>query len=144
MKKEIPIKKNEINKGERYFEIRDVDKDGCGSCMTYCVNKNETDDNIFNLACELQTELMNKKEEEYIPSFFRQPPKWRNTIKIIEMTRKILPPKKWEIENGRDYRNEWITKRCGLKFKIYNSWLKLTTICGKEYCGNGYKFDKII
>jgi len=123
MKIDIPKKLEDI-KDERYFQIRDLDSNGCGSCETFCVSAETSNEEVFQIASDLWTERMEQKESLYIPSFFRERPKWRQTIKVVEQNRnteKLPEPDK----NGKDFRNIWTTKKKGLKFTITNNWIKI-------------------
>ena len=139
---EIPDAKKMNN--ERYFQIRDVDSEGCGSFISFCVKENTSNEDIYKEAAELQTNAMNRREEMFIPSMFRQPPKWRNTIKVVEQKRTIRQLEEVNERTGRDYTNDWNTLRGGLKFTIYNSFIEVTMSDGKKYRGDGYEFGKII
>ena len=140
MKIYIP-KKIEDVKDERYFQIRDLGSDGCGSCETFCVSLETTNEEIYQIASEMWTNRMIQKEEVYIPSFFNRRPRWRPTIKVIEEKRdveKLSEPDK----NGRDFRNIWMTKKKGLKFTIVNNWIRMKMTNGEVREGNGYSFGK--
>ena len=141
MKIETLPKPEEIT-NQRYFQIRDCDKDGCGSFHTFCVSGDTLQEEIYQIACEEQTAAMERKEQMYIPSFFREPPKWRLTIKVVEHQRKIeqlTEPDK----NGRTYRNIWTTKPKGLKFTIVNNWIRIKLTNDEIKSANGYAFGKV-
>jgi hypothetical protein len=124
---------------ERTFQIRNVGSDGCGSFEHFTVTSDTPEQEIFDLACTIMTEAMELKERQHMPSFFREPPKWRNTIKVVEMKRKVIKLDKVNERTGRDWTNEWSTKRGGLKFKIHNSWCEVTFSDGEKGRCNGYK-----
>lgn len=126
-------------KDERYFEIRDVGKDGCGSFETFCVSSDATEREIGDIASELLTESKSRRDEMNKHSFFYQS-HWRPTVHVVEETRKIVPPDQFAIKRGREFMNEWKTKRGGLKLKICNSYIRITMTNGNKYEGNGYEY----
>ena len=143
MKIEIP-KILENIQDERYFEIRDVDSKGCGSFNTICISADTPDEEIYQIVADEQTNEMIHKEEMYIPSVFREPPKWRQTIKVVEQKRNIKKLDRIDERTGRDYINKWNTKKGGLKFTINNNWIRMKMTSGEVREGNGYSFGKLI
>ena len=127
-------------KKERYFQIRDVGKDGCGSYEAFCVSGDTKENDIGNIASEVWTNTMLWREKRHFPSMFRQPPKWRQTISVVEIKRDIKKLDKTNERTGRDYENVFTTKRGGFKFKIHNNYVKIIMKDGSTYAGNGYKF----
>lgn len=139
MKIELP--KPEEMSDERYFQIRDVDtKTGCGHFDIFCVTKDTSDKEIGDIASDTWTKEMLEQERKYIPSFFREPPKWRSVIKVVEYTRAIEKLEKINERTLRDYKNIWNTKRKGFKFKIQNGYIKIKMKSGEIYEGNGYSY----
>lgn len=138
------LPKPEEMKNERYFQIRDCGKDGCGSFEIFCVEGETPEDAIYQISCDIQTARMEKKEKIYTPGFFfREPPKWRPTIKVIEYQRGIEPlaePNKF----GKTFTNLWKVKRGGLKFTIVNNWIRVKLTNGETKSGNGYIFGSTL
>ena len=139
---EIKMPTPEEMKDERYFQIRDVDKRGCGSFTSFCVQPDASEQEIGDLASEIWTE--NRKHHEEMNNFrsgiFWQPFKWRQTVGVVEMKREIKKLDKVNERTGRDYQNVWTTKRGGMKLKIHNSYIKMVMTNGNVYEGNGYKY----
>lgn len=129
---------------QRYFQIQDLDKDGCGCCKTFIVSGDTKDEDIFQIACDEWTKEMEEKEARYTPSFFREPPKWRKTLKVIEQKRTIIKLEKPNERTGRDYTNDWATKTKGLKFTIVLSFFRATMRSGAKFSSNSYSFGKIL
>lgn len=125
--------------GERYFQIRDVGSDGCGSFESFCVDKDCTQEEICAIACEVHTQAMIKKEQFHIPSFFRKPPVWRNSLKVVEQKRDITPPNEWHIKRGKTYGNAWGVKRGGFKFKITRDYIQVKYADGTTKKIQGYR-----
>lgn len=138
----IDFPKPEKMKDERYFQVRAVDSNGDGCYTTITVKGNTTEENIYKIACEEWTNEMLEKEERYMPSYFSSPPKWVNTIKVVEQTRTIEKLKKVNERTGRDYMSSWKTTRGGLKFTIVNRYIEVTFASGKKHRGNGYSFGR--
>ena len=140
MTKQIDFPTPDSMKYERYFQIRDYDKDGCGSSQTFCVSWDATEQEIWDIASEERTKRMEEKERNYIPAFYRKPPKWRNKIKVVEMHRSIKKLEEVNPRTGKDYTSEWVTKRWGFKFSISNMWLTMTMQDGSTRSCNWYKY----
>lgn len=145
-----PLPTPEEMADERYFEIRDVDRDGCGMTMGYAVTSDTIPEEIYRLACLLMMDEMERRERFYIPGPFTQPPTWRQTIKVIEVKRSIRywNPEKENERNimersGKKYTSDWAVKRGGLKFTIRNAWMRIKTNRGTQQ-SNGYKFGSVI
>ena len=107
---------------ERYFVIRDCRSDGCGSYYHFVVTRDTTTDEIMQIAADIQTSEMNKKEENYYPAFYNSQPVWRNTVKVVEQKRTITKTG----DTGKTC-NSWSTLRGGLKFTIVKSFAKIKT-----------------
>lgn len=141
--KELP--KPEDMKNERYFEIRDLDSQGCGSTHIFVVSGNTSEQEIGEIAALEHTSEMERQESFYIPSMFREPPTWRNSLKVVEQKRSIvtLDPnselgERFMERTGKNYRSEWSTKRGGLKFKLSRSYMRIKTNRG-TYENSGYR-----
>lgn len=126
---------------ERTFQLRNVGSNGCGSYEYFNVTGDTPEEEIFELACTVMTEAMESAERRYLPSPFREAPKWRMTIKVVEMRRNIVQLSEPNKRTGRDWRNEWLTKKKGLKFKICNSWCEVTYTDGSKKRSDGYTFS---
>lgn len=123
---------------ERYFYIRDVDRNGHGSFGMFCVDSKTTNDEIGKIAADVWTKKKLEKERIYMPSLFKKPSKWRNVINVVEQERKIRKLDKINERTGKEYENSWMTKRGGFKFKIHNNYIKMVLHDGTVYVGNGY------
>lgn len=137
---EIPKKLEEINVGERYFQLIGTDK-GSTSYEYFCVAKDTPDTEIFDSACTVWDNHMIRKEERYIPSIFFKPPKWLKNIKVVELQRNV------DVINGK-INNEWKTLRKGLKFRItlksLNITLRSSDLTVKYNTNKRYFFDKLL
>jgi len=125
------------------MNFRDIGRDGCGSFYIFCVGNNASNQEIGDIASEIWTKEMKKREElnnlcRY--SFFYQPKKWRSVVKVVEMVRTILPPDEFAKRHGRNFTNKWRSKRKGLTLKIKNSFIKIKFQNGDVYEGNGYRY----
>lgn len=140
---EIPKVKEEINVGERYFQIKAEDKSrGSTFFAHFCIEKGVTDNQvIFDTACNVWNDEMQRRESRYVPSIFIKPPKWLRSVDVIEQKRSITETKK-------GIQNDWRTLRGGLKFRLTLHSLTVT-LKGREstiqYCANKtYVFDKVL
>ncbi|NQT22374.1 MAG: hypothetical protein HQ579_02930 [Candidatus Omnitrophica bacterium] len=124
---------------ERHFQIRDCDKRGLGSFLTYTLDTKTDNDTIFQTACDKWNSHMQERERRYFPSFFRQPPKYRPTIKVAEMSKKVIQLPEPD-NRGKTHRNIWTTKRGGLKFAIRNNYVQFTFQDGSKKRINGYEY----
>jgi len=138
-----PIPAPDQMNGERYFQIRDVGRDGSGSFHLFCVSKITSDDEVKTIASELHAKEMMNREQMYVPAFFRRPPKWRDSLIVVELKRIIAPPTKWHLDHGKKYSNTWKTKRKGLRFKLIRSYLKLSLAGGQTEMRQGYYAENI-
>jgi hypothetical protein len=136
----LPLPEN--MKDERYFLICNLNSDRCGSYYYFYATADSTNEEIFQYAIE----TIERKTKLYLqrPSsiFLNPTPKWHNSIKVIELTRKITKlqePDKY----GRVYTNIWKTKRNGLKFTLVRNWIKMkfNDVSIKSY--TSYNFGKI-
>lgn len=132
---EIPKAIEEINVGVRYFQIKAEDKSrGSAFFAHFCIEKDVTDNQvIFDTACNVWNDEMQRRESRYVPSIFIKPPKWLRSVDVIEQ---------------KSIQNDWRTLRGGLKFRLTLHSLTVT-LKGREstiqYCANKtYVFDKVL